>query len=481
MLEIKKSTVIATLLGLIFTSVLSFTLQLPEQAHRIVSPLSASMFGLQVKKKFGLPTNTFAFAPGWSVYNLDRFDFQNIDTLAFYDVPADNETGINKDNDGYLTLYSERFDALINQAHSYGSNVVFTLSQTNNVIISSILHDSRVQQQIAEETNQIIADKGLNGVTVNFEYEGDASGYKTQFTQFVHKLSTEVHKIHPQAQVSVAVPSSARSTSMYDIQALTAAADNIFIIAYDYAVPERINDEIIAPQHGYNQREYWQLVSNSIQPIIEASSLSKLSMETAWYGVGNNYPSYDSDAPPKKIPRYNTLKTPLSEKTMDNLLSGVPVQARSAARKNLPFIAKALEEEGILDENVLAYALATIEHETAGTFEPIEEIKGRRSARRLGYEGGTAYFGRGFIQLTHLRNYKRVGKRIGLGDALAQNPEMALEPYTSAKILAAFFADNGIATLARNGSFVAARRPINPDAQGYWIANLAYKYLSGII
>jgi predicted chitinase len=169
------------------------------------------------------------------------------------------------------------------------------------------------------------------------------------------------------------------------------------------------------------------------------------------------------------------------KKTINGLLAGVPDHAQAAVRKNLPLIAKALEKEGILDEKVLAYALATIEHETAGTFEPIEEIKGRRSARRLGYEGGTDYFGRGFIQLTHSRNYRKVGIRIGMGESLVKNPDLALDPAVSAKILAAFFADNGIATLARQGYFVDARRPINPDAQGYWIANLAYKYLGGII
>src|SRR5207244_2761453 len=102
-----------------------------------------------------------------------------------------------------------------------------------------------------------------------------------------------------------------------------------------------------------------------------------------------------------------------------------PVSSQQAAQKNLPLIAKALEEEHILTPNVLAYALATIEHETAGTFEPIDEIKGRKSARRLGYEGGTNYFGRGFIQLTHLRNYKKVGERIGMGDDLVKNPTLA--------------------------------------------------------
>jgi hypothetical protein len=170
----------------------------------------------------------------------------------------------------------------------------------------------------------------------------------------------------------------------------------------------------------------------------------------------------------------------LDSEKVDRLVSEVPSKAREAARRNIPLIGKALEEEGILDSNVLSYALATIEHETDATFEPLHEIQGRFSARRLGYEGGTNYFGRGFIQLTHLRNYRMVGERIGMGDQLARNPELASNPEVSAKILAAFFKDNNVANLASRGQFIAARRPVNPDYNGYKVASLAWKYGEGI-
>jgi putative chitinase len=98
----------------------------------------------------------------------------------------------------------------------------------------------------------------------------------------------------------------------------------------------------------------------------------------------------------------------------------------------------------------------------------------------LGYEGGTDYFGRGFIQLTHLRNYQRIGQRIGMGDQLVQNPELASKPEVAAKVLAAFFKDNNVANLASSGDFVDARDPVNPDYYAYAIAKMALKYLYSI-
>jgi len=162
------------------------------------------------------------------------------------------------------------------------------------------------------------------------------------------------------------------------------------------------------------------------------------------------------------------------------IIAAVPQNAKQSAQKNLPLIEAALKEEGINDPQTLAYALATIEHETAGTFEPIEEYGGRSQARRLGYGGGENYFGRGFIQLTHAENYQKIGQRIGVGDALVKNPQLALRPDISAKILAAFFKDRGVAAATSKGDFIAARRPVNGTDQAREIASIANRYLRAL-
>lgn len=140
-------------------------------------------------------------------------------------------------------------------------------------------------------------------------------------------------------------------------------------------------------------------------------------------------------------------------------------------------ISQALRNEGIYSPEVLAYALATIQHETAGTMQPIREYGGPQQARKYGYSGGTNYYGRGYIQLTHDYNYKQIGQRIGLGDNLYRNPDLALEPEISAKILAAFFKDRGVAQKVQSGDLIGARRPINPDNLGQKIAGYAQNYL----
>ena len=102
-----------------------------------------------------------------------------------------------------------------------------------------------------------------------------------------------------------------------------------------------------------------------------------------------------------------------------------------------------------------AYILATTYHETAHTFKPIEEY-GKGKNRKYGTwytnsngvkygiagSGGSTYlysdyphlyYGRGFVQLTHLVNYKFAGEQLGID--LINNPDLALQPKYAAEIL----------------------------------------------
>lgn len=168
------------------------------------------------------------------------------------------------------------------------------------------------------------------------------------------------------------------------------------------------------------------------------------------------------------------------------VLDAVPEQAKAQAAVNIPYIQKALKDEGIDDPDTMAYALATIDHETAGTFAPVREgfyadqpgqegATGKAEALKRGYGGGENYYGRGYIQLTHKDNYDQIGKRIGVPD-LADNPDKALDPQVAAKITAAFFKDRGVADYTKKGDFYNARQPINGLDQAEKIQGLAQKY-----
>lgn len=86
--------------------------------------------------------------------------------------------------------------------------------------------------------------------------------------------------------------------------------------------------------------------------------------------------------------------------------------------------------------------LATSYHETAMTMQPIEEYgkgRGRVYGKKIKHDGQTyifpdkIYYGRGDVQLTWYENYKRMGELLGI--PLLEQPELALNPEISARIM----------------------------------------------
>lgn len=136
----------------------------------------------------------------------------------------------------------------------------------------------------------------------------------------------------------------------------------------------------------------------------------------------------------------------------------------------------------LLPEQV-AYVLATVDHETAGTFEPVRECfylgKSAEGARqRLKYY---PYYGRGYVQITHKANYQKFGMLLGLN--LVGNPDLALDHETALFILLRGFKD-GLFTGKKlqdyinrhRTDFIGARRCINGQDRAASIATLARSY-----
>ena len=134
---------------------------------------------------------------------------------------------------------------------------------------------------------------------------------------------------------------------------------------------------------------------------------------------------------------------------------------------NWPLIQAALDERGIRTDLVEVAAAATIAVETARTFRPVHERlasaerQPELAARQAQY---TPFTGRGFVQITWQRNYQDAGQALGLD--LVSNPDAALDPGVSARILAWFFAthptpEHNVATAANAGRWDLVRQRVN--------------------
>ena len=160
-------------------------------------------------------------------------------------------------------------------------------------------------------------------------------------------------------------------------------------------------------------------------------------------------------------------------------------------------IIKAINEWGGDAKNPLyvAYMLATAWHETAHTMKPIEEYgkgTGKKYGSNIDIDGSRytglkhLYYGRGYVQLTWLTNYKSIGKVLGVD--LVNKPELALNHDIAAKImlygmLNGSFTGRKLFDYLRKGTteeFKQARRIINGTDKALNIAYQAEAFLRAV-
>ncbi|HYE58369.1 MAG TPA: glycoside hydrolase family 19 protein [Rhodothermales bacterium] len=152
-------------------------------------------------------------------------------------------------------------------------------------------------------------------------------------------------------------------------------------------------------------------------------------------------------------------------------------------------------DAGMADDRYKAYALATTMHETAGTFQPIEErgkpayfVKRyfqtehiRKQLGNLTAEDAVRYAGKGYAQITGRANYERFSRLLGVD--LAGTPDLALDPEIAYRIMAVGMIGGHFTGRALKHYFgptvsnwVGARKIINGTDKAEQIAQLGLKF-----
>lgn len=126
-------------------------------------------------------------------------------------------------------------------------------------------------------------------------------------------------------------------------------------------------------------------------------------------------------------------------------LSAIPSDWKSVATPYLPALVKAFHDTGIGSSNVLAYACATICHESS--WNPAAEN------RNDDFAGGP-WSGKGLAQITTPENYKALTELTGID--FVNDPRLMFDPYSSLRAKAAFYKMNGMIAYIERGDYQSA-------------------------
>lgn len=128
-----------------------------------------------------------------------------------------------------------------------------------------------------------------------------------------------------------------------------------------------------------------------------------------------------------------------------------------------------------------AYVLATAYWETAHTVKPVQEafwLSDNWRRKNLRYY---PWHGRGYVQLTWEKNYRRASKEIGVD--LVSDPREAMNPDTAARVLVSgckngWFTGKKLSDYITDGKsdYINARRVVNGTDKAKAIAALAEEY-----
>lgn len=138
---------------------------------------------------------------------------------------------------------------------------------------------------------------------------------------------------------------------------------------------------------------------------------------------------------------------------------------------------------GIGTRAQVSYVIASVDHETGGTFKPIKEGFDITDAERgVKYSKYAPFFGRGFAQLTWEHNYEYYGSVLNL--PLLRHPDLALNKQTALFILVhgmsyGKFTGRKLSdyVVYSDRGFESARRVINGNDRKEHIAAIARTYL----
>ena len=198
-----------------------------EIFRELYPDLKAETYGTSIplqSRRTAPSREVFGYHPYWMETAWQSYNFNLLSTIAYFGLET-NGSGNIVDHHGWPVT------SLINEAHSYGTEVSLVVILFNSDNIAQLLSNPSNRQTLINNLLAEVNDAGADGV--NIDFEGVPSSQRDNLTTFMTDLTAAFHEANPASQVTMATPAVDWSNA-FDYDALANACDGLMIMGYAY-------------------------------------------------------------------------------------------------------------------------------------------------------------------------------------------------------------------------------------------------------
>jgi len=232
-----------------------------------------------------LTHDVFGFAPYWELGNWSEWQLNLLSTVAYFGVSIDgNGNPVEGSDSGWTGWNSSNLTSLVNGAHANGDRVLLTIKCMDDPTINAIVSNPVNAQNAINHTIALVQQRGLDGVTVDFEGSTSASypSIQSQYTSFVTSLTQQLHQAVQGSEVVVATYSGSASWDggFMNITDLGKVVDALFVMAYDMPFSNTPGQASAnAPLNGWTYND-----TGTVQQYTAKAPGSKVILGAGYYG-----------------------------------------------------------------------------------------------------------------------------------------------------------------------------------------------------
>jgi spore germination protein YaaH len=285
---------------------------------KITYPTASVLISAEyIKTNFGenhanMKKEVIGFLPYWRLDDTKYLRFDLLSEIIFFSLSADENGQIvkvvnNETDPGWRWWNSQTVKNLIAKTQINNTKFSLTIAMQKNKTLESFLDNKQAQQTLIDNLLKIVKSDKLNGLNIDFEYDGKPDdSYRQKFTEFAKNLSMSFKNASPNTELSIDFfPLSIQKPRLYDVASLAPYFDRVIVMSYDYYSGSSDLAGPVAPISGYiaspsaKQKSYFFDVETTYSDFTKVVPKDKLIMGVPYYGW--DYPVEDNTNPLSKI------------------------------------------------------------------------------------------------------------------------------------------------------------------------------------